>query len=553
MKIKYLFMSALACGLLGACNNDEVVENGDNNFAGGEAYVKVRIAMSDGAATRATSGGYDEGTTAEQAIQNIQFAFYDNAGNWVADGIRQGQTAVEPSTGYVEGIAEAVVALELDKDAPKPTQVIAYVNVPTGFSTTGQSIDQMQTLMAESAQSVSTASNFIMTNSTYWNNGEVIGATVPEEAFKESEDAALADNAPVKIYVERLAAKVTVKQGENLAENTEDLQSSHYTLSFKLEGFALNGLNQKEYYLKNLDAAWNATTPWNGWNDAADSRSFWAEDPNYAAAPAEDDIQFVTFNNVQDITTEAPEYTAYCKENTLTNARYEAGNFQEATHVLVVGHYELTDNENPDAGVIKGTDDQPITFYMYRNTAYLEEDLMNIVANMGFVYTQSTEGTETTYTLAGPDAYKLIESAEDEIQDGADNNKLTAALDWTAESQTTYYTTENGKDFTPVTADNLAALNKKIAETVGTAEAYTRGMAYFAVPIEHLAGKGVDGHIGVVRNHSYVLTVQSIKGMGDGVFNPDEIIIPTPPTNRYYVGATLNILSWHIVSQDVNL
>ena len=552
MKIKYLFMSALACGLLGACNNDEVVENSDNNFNGGEAYVKVRIAMSNGAATRATSGGYDEGTTAEQAIQNIQFAFYDNEGNWVTDGIRQRVTTVTPTTGNVEGIAEAVVALELDKDAEKPTQVIAYVNVPNGFSTSGQSIDQMKTLMAESAQSVSTASNFIMTNSTYYNNGEVIGATVPSSAFKESEDAALAEGNPVNIYVERLAAKVTVKQGADLADNTEDLESSHYTLSFKLEGFVLNGLNQKEFYLKNLDASWNATTPWNGWNDADDFRSFWAKDPNYDAAPATNDIQFVTFNSVQDITAQVPDYTAYCKENTLTNARYEAGNYQEATHVLVVGHYELTDNENAEAGVIKGSDDQPITFYMYRNTAYLEDDLMNIVANMGFVYTK-TNDDPLTYELAGPDAYKLIESAEDEIADGADNNKLTAALDWTTESETTYYTTENGTDYTEVTAENIATLNAKIADAVGTAEAYNKGMAYFAVPIEHLAGEGVDGHIGVVRNHSYVLTIQSITGMGDGIFNPDEVIIPTPPTEKYYVGATLNVLSWHTVNQDVNL
>ena len=537
---------------MAACSNDEVVENSGNNFNGGEAYVKVRIAMSNGAATRATSGGYDQGSSDEQAIQNIQFAFYDNEGNWVADGIRQVETTVKPTTGNVEGIAEAVVALELDKDVEKPTQVIAYVNVPTGFSTTGQSIEQMKTLMAETAQSVSTAKNFIMTNSTYYNNGEVIGTTVPESAFKTSEDEALAEGSPVNIYVERLAAKVTVKQDENLADNIEDLESSHYTLSFKLEGFALNGLNQNEFYLKNLDASWNATTPWNGWNDADDFRSFWAKDPNYRAAPATGDIQFVTFNSVGEIGVENPDYTAYCKENTLTNERYETGNYQEATHVLVVGHYELTDNENPDAGVIKGTDGQPITFYMYRNTAYLEDDLMNIVANMGFVYTK-TNDNPLTYELAGPDAYKLIESAEDGIADGADNNRLTAALDWTAESETTYYTTENGIDYVEVTAENIATLNNKIADAVGTAEAYSKGMAYFAVPIEHLAGEGVDGHIGVVRNHSYVLTIQSITGMGDGIFNPDEVIIPTPQKEKYYVGATLNILSWHIVSQSVNL
>ena len=556
MKIKYVFLSMLACGMLAACSNDEVAEGSNTtNLGGGEAYVKVRIAMSDGAASRATSGGYDYGTTTEQAIQNIQFAFYDNEGNWVADGIRQGQTTVDPTEetnspndGNVEGIAEAVVALILDEGVDKPTKVIAYVNVPTGFSTSGQSISQMKELIAES--SVSTENNFIMTNSTYYNSGEVIATSVPSDKFKDSESEALADDVPVEIYVERLAAKVKVEQGDNLSSNMPDLKNGGYTLSFKLEGFALNATNNKEYYLKNLDAAWNETTPWNGWNDASDSRCFWSKDPNYDSAPGASDLTFVSYNEVDKLAANKTSHTEYCKENTLTGARYTAGNFTECTHALIVGHYELTDNDNPDAGVIKGDDDKPITFYMYRNTAYLEDDLMNIIANNGFVYVKTSDAP-VTYEIADADAYKLVQTKNEvTVVDGADNNKLTAALNWEEGNEQTYYMKE-GSDFTPITKDNLATINEEIA-TVGTIEVYTNGMGYFAVPIEHLATSG-DGQYGVVRNHSYVLTVESITGLADGIFNPGDPIVPTPPVKKYYVGATLNILSWHVVNQSVNL
>lgn len=559
MKIKYVFLSMLACGTMAACSNDEVAEGSNTtNLGGGEAYVKVRIAMSDGAASRATSGGYDYGTTSEQAIQNIQFAFYDDEGNWVADGIRQGQTTVDPTEeptppadeGYVEGIADAVVALILDEGVDYPTKVIAYVNVPTGFSTSGQSISQMKELIAGSGVSASTANNFIMTNSTYYDSGEVIATSVSSDKFKDSESAALADNAPVEIYVERLAAKVKIEQGTNLSSNMPDLENGGYTLSFKLEGFALNATNNKEYYLKNLDATWNATTPWSGWNDASDFRCFWSKDPNYDAVPTTGDLTFVGYEDVDKLAADETSHTEYCKENTLTGARYTAGNFTECTHALIVGHYELTDNDNPDAGVIKGSDDKPITFYMYRNTAYLEDDLMNIIANNGFVYVKTNDNLET-YEIADADAYKLVQTENDvTVVADADNNTLTAALNWEEGDETTYYT-RSGDTFTAITEDNLSTINETIS-SVGTIEVYTNGMGYYAVPIEHLATSG-DGQYGVVRNHSYVLTVESITGLADGIFSPGNPIVPTPPVKKYYVGATLNILSWHVVNQSVNL
>ena len=532
MKIKYLFMSALACGLLGTCSNDEVVENSDNNFNGGEAYVKVRIAMSDGAGTRATSGGYDNGTAEEQAIKSIRFAFYDDAGNFVAYGREVGATSVTPTNPdqNVEGMAEAVVALEIAQGQELPTQVLAVVNAtPVELQTSNYSA-----IRALETSSVGDVNNgFVMTNSSYWNGEETTLTAVSAGDFYETEAMATAAENPVTIYVERLAAKVAMTEATSLPENIEELTDSEgHVLAFTLEGYALTGLNSTEYYIKHLQD-WSAFE-WT-WNNASDYRSYWAEDPNYSSVSA-GDLSFISYDDV----IANNKATQYCPENTFASTLYDTHNFQACTSVLVVGSYAVTDAEGESVADADGT------FYMYGGIAYSETNLLNRLANNGLVFTRSGAGTSEdphVYTSADPTAYALVKLATSEA-----GNEVTLSL---TQGETTYYTPGAEGGYTEIT--DYAAFNATLAAHVGGAEKYTEGKAFFAVPIEHLNPTPGDGQYGVVRNHSYQLTLQSIRGMGDGVFDPTEDIIPTPPTNKYYVGATLNILSWHVVNQDVNL
>ncbi len=94
--------------------------------------------------------------------------------------------------------------------------------------------------------------------------------------------------------------------------------------------------------------------------------------------------------------------------------------------------------------------------------------------------------------------------------------------------------------------------------------AYLNGKMYYTVPIEHLNNSqndgtaqttGLeDGQYGVVRNHWYNLTIQGVDKIGKGITDDNEVIIPTPEDPTYfYVQATINILSWKSVEQDVTL
>ncbi len=82
------------------------------------------------------------------------------------------------------------------------------------------------------------------------------------------------------------------------------------------------------------------------------------------------------------------------------------------------------------------------------------------------------------------------------------------------------------------------------------------GLMYYNIPIEHLNSAGTDGALteaeyGVVRNHWYDITLNSLSGFGRGIAVEDEVIVPQPEIPYYYLGADINILSWNHVQQSV--
>ena len=105
---------------------------------------------------------------------------------------------------------------------------------------------------------------------------------------------------------------------------------------------------------------------------------------------------------------------------------------------------------------------------------------------------------------------------------------------------------------------SVSAVNNALQEMVPSAIKYNHGEAFFSVPIEHTGIKDNDGALltgtyGVVRNHSYKITINSIQGLANGV-DDDEPLIPTPrDQTKYWVGADIMTLSWHVVTQGVDL
>ena len=103
-----------------------------------------------------------------------------------------------------------------------------------------------------------------------------------------------------------------------------------------------------------------------------------------------------------------------------------------------------------------------------------------------------------------------------------------------------------------------SAANKTATNTylkgVEPALLYAEGQTYYIVDIEHLGTAGAK--YGVVRNHVYQIDIESITGYGSPVYSGDiGYIKPEYPTveEDSYVAARINVLSWKVVKQGVDI
>ena len=127
--------------------------------------------------------------------------------------------------------------------------------------------------------------------------------------------------------------------------------------------------------------------------------------------------------------------------------------------------------------------------------------------------------------------------------------------------------TENINKNTQVT---LTKANLTLMRQVGLSYYYTTGHAYFSIPVKHFgwyrpgnAQKDAAkinwnivrvGDFGMVRNHSYKVSVQEIVGLASGIGADDNPIVPPANTEDYYMAYSVNILRWAVVpTQNVKL
>lgn len=103
------------------------------------------------------------------------------------------------------------------------------------------------------------------------------------------------------------------------------------------------------------------------------------------------------------------------------------------------------------------------------------------------------------------------------------------------------------------TTNSNDELNKELAKS--PVQVRKEGMTYYYTPIRHLAETTNKwGYYGVVRNHSYRITINTISGFGTPVYNPAEIIVPViPKDTETFLAARINVLSWRVVPSSVDL
>lgn len=133
---------------------------------------------------------------------------------------------------------------------------------------------------------------------------------------------------------------------------------------------------------------------------------------------------------------------------------------------------------------------------------------------------------------------------------------------------------DDAEGFNSTTQVRLTEANRILMQQVGFANYYENGHSYYNIPVKHYGwyrpgnpnrtkneegayvdNAGIDwskvmvGDFGMVRNHSYNIQVNSIKGLATGI-GGKEPIVPPADTRDYYVAYKVRILKWAVVPQQ---
>lgn len=585
---KYLFL-ALAAMSFAACT-EKIDDNNPQTGELEESYIAINLMSADLDTRAATdSYGYEVGTDAERAIKTAYFFFFDAEGkafnvtgnpasapggsvNHLSLNITD-QNPAASSLPNVSDIKNAVLVLKTYKGI-YPSQIVAVLNW-TPDANTAYDLDKLHEALATIGDDTK---GYVMSNSVYMDGANQIVDAVPvtTENIKTSQADAL--NAPIDIYVERTAAKVvltasgkvtneniftTQKQSDLVGSNSGTLVGAPSAIDVyvKLHGWELYNDYSTSTLLKNIDTDWNVTTLGLTWNDIPYFRCYWAQSQ---ATPQSDEFAWSYSNddkaakgfqtnygfnvgasaNYTDRTT----YT-YCGENT-NQAAVTDGKITSDPRTKVILKGQLMQADNTVQGGYKA-----LELARWYGTEYAGEDALKIAVANSLKHTIFSSDNQTKYDPITPGDLECVAGKTVDAKAYEVGFQLSTA----GADKTWYkYSSEKGYELLGGDAadkDQIKAATNAHLKTVEPALLYNDGNTYYIVDIEHLGTAGAK--FGVVRNHVYQIDIKSIKGYGSPIYNGLSFIVDQPEypieDEGSYVAARINVLSWKVVKQGVDI
>ena len=574
---KYLFIALAALGLVACADNGEdniPAQNGELE----ESYIAINLMSADSGTRAATdSYGYEDGTALERLVKSAYFFFFDADGkpfnvtgapatapggekNHLSLTIGETTGKVDPN---VSDVKNAVLVLKTYKGV-YPSKIVAVLNwTPTENTYT---LAALHDVVANSLGN--DTAGYVMSNSVYMDkNGNVVDA-VPLTAANIKTTADAAEAAPIEIYVERTAAKVVLTASKKIA-NTDNIfstqkpttpilstgVSSQIDVYVKLLGWELYNDYNTSSLLKNIDTEWDDDALGLTWNDIPYRRCYWATsqggdyNDSFAWSYADPTAKGFKTEYGFGVAATNDEYKTrstytYCGENT----NQKGTDKDLRTKVILKGQLMKEDTEAEDGY-------SPLELARWYGTEYAGNEALRIAVANSLKYTLFYKDGEN-YVSIKPEHIECVAGVA-----GAKAYEVGFQLSSTGAEKTWYqYSSEKGYVIfgdTGVTGDNVAKANAHLA-TVEPALLYTNGQTYYIVDIRHLGNdSSKPAYYGVVRNHVYQIDIESIKGYGSPVYSGTSNIV-TPPEypvedESSYVAARINVLSWKVVQQGVNI
>lgn len=558
MRLSNFLVTFSACALFAACANDETP--GGNNLPQGngeQAFIAVRLA-----APNAMTRTFQDGKNEENAVTTARFYFFNNEGTAVTvdnsvnykDVTTTFSDASSPAdeSGNVEEISNAVLVLE--NATVWPEKMVVVLNPPTELNAS-KSLSDLRAAADDYASEES--GKFVMSNAVYaTSSGTQVDAVDLAGYITNNKDAA--EGNPVTVYVERVLARVDVACTGSLETNktdgtgTQQSEINGYTgqngtneIQAVIKGWTLANRNAESHLLKSLSTWDNSTSieiskepasswAFATWNDAANHRSYWAYTDDVTATKLANDSYATILSNNSTFAA-----TDYCQENT--------GN-GKATELVAIAELQV--------------DNQPADIAKYAGQYWTVDNLLKQFAEQilsGKIYYKANAGDPTNVTALPADALKLRPRNSTETSTVA---AYEAVLDLKADYQTgyTFYSDATGNNTIELTAVQDILNDYK-------ALYWKDGKTYYHTTIKHtLNSLSKDG---VVRNHLYKVSLTGVSGLGtpipgtssdDTDDDPDtddpedKPIDPEDPKDENsYLAAEINILSWNVIGQEVEL
>lgn len=589
MKFFRSYSLALAGALmLGACSSSDDLKDGGATANEAKSYIAVNIKSvgTTGAGTRVdyTQGGgtYEDGTENEGAISKVRFFFFNSDGSaYIMKNKNVNYLELDASVSSageaghlqtIEGKTTAMLVID-GETKTAPAYMIAVVNPKTlsklediayrESQLRDEFTDNSFVKITTDGTGNKQYGGFVMSNSVYAENGARVCASSVSGHVEAKSDAATKN--PVDIYVERVVAKATTnvntdKGWEQIASAGADngkykikvgkinIDAEHEKDVYAVvQGWGLADENGTAELEKQIDVSsnnWTSTTLGiDPWTTPDYHRCFWSASVPFTPSSGSNPIVNHAFSAFTTPFGTTPLYTC---PNTLSYEEFKASNNYEKpydntlTKVLVAAKLVYYDDDN---------NSHPADICKYRGIQILGADnvLKQVAKDHSEYWTVDPTNPSKHVLLAPTDLEYTREDLAGSTTDKLKSYEVRPVL----KTSVKVYKKESDGSFE--TTDSNDELNALLAQS--PVQVRKDGMTYYFTPIRHLAQKKTEmGYYGVVRNHSYRITINTIYGFGTPVYNPDEVIDPViPKDTETYLAARINVLSWRVVTSSVDL
>lgn len=583
MKKSLLFSAVLAGLMLGSCSSsDDIAGTSEKFSADGKGYVNITLNLptQPQSTSRAANDKFEHGVADEYKVNDatlILFAGADEATanfkaaytlrGWKTEAqteqISTKLTKVQQINAIAAGSSDKIYAFVV-LNHNNALKVTAANGLQVGTSTTDFT-GTFETLSKEVMNPTLKKDNLMMSNAVIVSKPgsddfSSVNATtltnVTDNIYATESEATT--HSAADIYVERLAAKVTLAKATGTSSNTVSVgTATAKTFDYTLEGWRLANVNNSSYLTRQYDNTWNSYLS-NG-SDFGGSvsseytankyrfagtidietgkgfRTYWGKDANY-----DSEASFSDGTNEPNL---LGDESTYCYENTFNVAHQ---NVKETTCAIV--KMKITPDGYSDGTFFTIDDNKGV---VYPIAEVKKEIGLRFLAEMGTsigtTYYPSTTGTIKVSDVQFDDKAGVVEIKKIILTDGT-----------------------TPKD---VSDTDLAAFKALKAIKVNE---FKDGYAYYTILIKHFGDELTPwnpstkttlsypnpnseenwlGRYGVLRNNWYKLDVTGVAAIGAST--PGELNVnndDTPDDNlKRYISCKINALSWAVRKQGTVL